>query len=273
MSDPLVAVENLRKIYAPRQGLVARWRRATDPGVVAVDGVSFTIDAGTTYVLVGESGSGKSTIARIVAGLLAPTAGTARILGVSMHHRADAPSRKALRKRIQMVFQDPYSSLNPRWRVQAIIAEPLLALGMAANVRGAGRQVDGLLERVGLHASDATRYPREFSGGQRQRIAIARALATHPDFIVCDEPTSALDVSVQAQVLNLMRDLQRERGLTYLFISHNLAVVRYMADQVGVLYRGRLVESGPTAAILDSPQHDYTRQLITAVPAIEEVAR
>jgi ABC-type glutathione transport system ATPase component len=272
VSDPLVAVENLHKVYTPRQGTLARWRRIAVRGVVAVEGASFNIDAGTTYALVGESGSGKSTIARIVVGLLEPTAGTARILGVSMHRAADATRRNALRRRIQMVFQDPYSSLNPRWRVQAIIAEPLLALGMASSMRDAGRQIDGLLERVGLHTSDGVRYPREFSGGQRQRIAIARALATHPDFIVWDEPTSSLDVSIQAQVLNLMRDLQRERGLTYLFISHNLAVVRYIADHIGVLYRGRLVESGPSSVILDSPQHDYTRQLIAAVPAVEEAA-
>ena len=272
MSDPLIAVDNLRKVYAARQSLLARLGGSIVPGVVAVDGVSFTIDAGTTYALVGESGSGKSTIARMVVGLLTPTSGDARILGVSMHNPADAQPRVALRRRIQMVFQDPYSSLNPRWSVRATIAEPLLALGMASGKRDAFRQVVGLLERVGLHESDGARYPREFSGGQRQRIAIARALATNPDFIVCDEPTSALDVSVQAQVLNLMRELQRERGLTYLFISHNLAVVRFMADQIGVLHRGRLVESGPSATILDSPRHDYTRQLITAVPTIEEAA-
>jgi peptide/nickel transport system ATP-binding protein len=268
VSDALVVVRGLRKVFARRTGILAR------PGasVTAVDDVSFAIARGTTYALVGESGSGKSTIARMVVGLIAPSAGDVRIDGVSMHGAVDAARRATLRRRIQMVFQDPYSSLNPRWRVDAIIAEPLVALGIAGSVRDSRRMTGELLERVGLHATDGARFPHEFSGGQRQRIAIARALATHPDFIVCDEPTSALDVSVQAQILNLMRDLQRERGLTYLFISHNLAVVRYMADEIGVLQRGQLLESGAGAAIFDTPAHPYTRELLAAVPTVEEVA-
>ena len=231
--------------------------------------MSFTIRRGTTYALVGESGSGKSTIARMVAGLLAPTKGQI-ILGGAPVAGAGAQENGA-RRRMQMVFQDPYSSLNPRWKVDDIIGEPLRGPGQRKGRAETLETVGHLLERVGLHPADGTRFPHEFSGGQRQRIAIARAIATRADFIICDEPTSALDVSVQAQILNLMRDLQDELGLTYFFISHNLAVVRYMADDIGVLSRGRLVEDGPAAQILDAPTHAYTQSLIAAVPTVEAV--
>lgn len=237
--------------------------------VTAVDGVSFDIPRGKTFALVGESGSGKSTIAQLVVGLLKPTRGDVLIDGTSIAVRGD--QRKALQRRIQMVFQDPYTSLNPRWRVGAVIAEPYGPLGLPVHKDDIPDRVAELLVKVGLHAEDADKYPHEFSGGQRQRIAIARMLAAQAEFVVCDEPTSALDVSVQAQILNLMRDLQDEFGLTYLFISHNLAVVRFVADEVGVLKQGALVEVGSAAVIFDNPTHPYTRDLLAAVPDPEAV--
>jgi len=209
----------------------------------AVDRVSFEVAKGETLALVGESGCGKSTVARLIVGLHAPTEGRLEFHG----------------RRMQMIFQDPYASLNPRWRVRRIIEEPMLFLEKK-------REVAELLRQVGLSPDDAERYPHEFSGGQRQRISIARALAGEPDFLVCDEPTSALDVSVQAQILNLMRDLQARLGLTYLFISHNLAVVSQVADRVGVMYAGRIVELAPAAEIFSRPRHPYTRMLLDAVP-------
>lgn len=233
--------------------------------LTAVDNVSFQIERGTTYALVGESGSGKSTIARMAVGLLTPTAGTVTIDGVDLNDPSlDPKARQALRRRIQMVFQSPYASLNPRWRVGAILAEPLHAFGLAAGHEK--ERVDQLLEQVGLSPSDARRFPHEFSGGQRQRVSIARALASEPEFIICDEPTSALDVSVQAQVLNLLKSLQRDLGLTYLFITHDLAVVATMASRIGVLQHGKLVEEQPTRALFDNPQTEYTRILIDAAP-------
>jgi peptide/nickel transport system ATP-binding protein len=209
----------------------------------AVDGLSFTVEAGETLALVGESGCGKSTVARLIVGLYAPTEGRVEFQG----------------RRLQMIFQDPYASLNPRWRVRDIVAEPIRFLGTRARV-------EDMLVQVGLSADDGERYPHEFSGGQRQRISIARALAGEPDFLVCDEPTSALDVSVQAQILNLMSDLQRRLGLTYLFISHNLAVVSQVADRVGVMYLGRLVELAAASVLFTRPRHPYTRMLLDAVP-------
>ena len=209
----------------------------------AVDGVSFAVEAGETLALVGESGCGKSTVARLIVGLYAPTEGRVEFRG----------------RRLQMIFQDPYASLNQRWRVRDIVAEPIRFLGTSARV-------DDMLVQVGLSADDGDKYPHEFSGGQRQRISIARALSGEPDFLVCDEPTSALDVSVQAQILNLMTDLQRRLGLTYLFISHNLAVVSQVADRVGVMYLGRLVELAPASVLFTRPRHPYTRMLLDAVP-------
>ena len=196
------------------------------------------------------------------------------IEGVDLAAAGDPAARRAVRRRMQMIFQDPFASLNPRWRVGAIIAEPILAFGLAGrHGRGARDAVEELLHLVGLHPADARKFPHEFSGGQRQRIAIARAIASNPDFIVCDEPTSALDVSIQAQILNLMRDLQDRLGLTYLLITHNLAVVRFMATRVGVMYLGRLVEIGETEALFARPRHPYTRMLLDAVPDLSMSGR
>jgi peptide/nickel transport system ATP-binding protein len=232
----------------------------------AVDGVSFDIFRGETFALVGESGSGKTTVARMVVGLLPPTSGEVLIDGVSMSDPRQAQARRQLRRRIQMIFQDPYASLNPRFRVDAIIAEPIRAFDLIQGERNIAARVGELLNLVGLHADDGLKYPHEFSGGQRQRVAIARALASEAEFIVCDEPTSALDVSVQAQILNLMRDLQDKFGLTYLFISHNLAVVRHMASRIGVMYLGRVVEIAKARELFDHPRMPYTRMLLGAVP-------
>jgi peptide/nickel transport system ATP-binding protein len=232
----------------------------------AVTDVSFTINRRETLALVGESGSGKSTVAKQVVGLLAPTAGKVVIDGVDMWAPHSAAEQQMLRRRIQMIFQDPYASLNPRWRVDRIIADPIRAFDLAKDDAAIEYRVGELLRRVGLDPADGAKYPHEFSGGQRQRICIARALSSNPEFLVCDEPTSALDVSVQAQILNLMRDLQDQYGLTYLFISHNLAVVRHMATRIGVMYLGRLVEVAPTAELFQSPRHPYTRMLLDAVP-------
>ncbi|MGG4606001.1 ABC transporter ATP-binding protein [Paenalcaligenes sp. Me131] len=230
----------------------------------AVDGVSFTLNRGETLALVGESGCGKSTVARLLAGLYPLTRGSISFEGAELSSM-NAAQQHALRKRLQMIFQDPYASLNPRWRVGRIIAEPLKTHTQLSKAEQQKR-VGELLEQVGLSAADQHRYPHQFSGGQRQRISIARALALKPDFIVCDEPTSALDVSVQAQVLNLMKDLQRELGLSYLFISHNLAVVHHVADRVGVMYLGRIVEIAERDALFNKPQHPYTRMLLGAIP-------
>ena len=209
----------------------------------AVDDVSFEVAGGETLALVGESGCGKSTVARLIVGLHAPTSGRVEFRG----------------RRMQMIFQDPYASLNPRWRVKDIVAEPIRLLQTKANI-------GDMLLQVGLSTDDGEKYPHEFSGGQRQRISIARALAGEPDFLVCDEPTSALDVSVQAQILNLMSELQQRLRLTYVFISHNLAVVSQIADRVGVMYLGRIVELAPTARLFARPRHPYTRMLLDAVP-------
>jgi len=235
----------------------------------AADEISFTVRAGTTLALVGESGCGKTTIARIAVGLYRPSSGTMLFAGADL---ADIQTRQDARRRMNMIFQDPYASLNPRWRVRDLIAEPLRAFSLLSGTTMYDR-VTELLAQVGLAASDGQKYPHEFSGGQRQRICIARALSAAPEFLVCDEPTSALDVSVQAQILNLMKDLQRELGLTYLFISHNLAVVRYMADQLGVMYLGRIVEIGAAERIFATPRHPYTRLLLDAVPDPEKVGQ
>jgi peptide/nickel transport system ATP-binding protein len=237
----------------------------------AVDGVSFTINRGETLALVGESGCGKSTIARLLVGLHDLTRGEILIEGQSIR-TIHGSKGKALRKRLQMIFQDPFASLNPRWRVGRIIAEPLAAHTNMTRDEQLAR-VDVLLRQVGLDPADKSRYPHQFSGGQRQRISIARALAVNPDFLVCDEPTSALDVSVQAQVLNIMKYLQRELGLTYLFISHNLAVVHHVADRVGVMYLGRIVEIADRDTLFADPQHPYTRMLLSAIPDISGSGR
>ncbi|MBV8399067.1 MAG: ATP-binding cassette domain-containing protein [Acetobacteraceae bacterium] len=238
--------------------------------VRAVDNVSFVIPRGATLSLVGESGCGKSTIARLAVGLLPPTRGKIRFAGKSLSAALAEPH---LRRRLNIILQDPYASLDPRWRVRDIVAEPLRAFRLARTASEIRDRADQLLHQVGLSPADGGKYPHEFSGGQRQRISIARALSSEPEFLVCDEPTSALDVSVQAQVLNLMRDLQQRLGLTYLFISHNLAIVRHMSDRLCVMYFGRIVESGPADTIFSAPLHPYTRLLLTAVPDLEKPRR
>ena len=239
----------------------------------AVDGVSFEIEKGKTLALVGESGCGKSTVARLLVGLHEPSRGNLVFDGLDAHAIFKTPAGLKLRSRIQMIFQDPYASLNPRWLVQDIVAEPLIEHGLVSDPSELRARVGMLLSDVGLSPLDSFKYPHQFSGGQRQRISIARALATQPEFLVCDEPTSALDVSVQAQVLNIMKDLQRRLGLTYLFISHNLAVVRHVSDQVGVMYLGRLVELADKQALFGSPRHPYTRMLIDAIPKMTDTGR
>ena len=239
----------------------------------AVDDVAFEIERARTFGLVGESGSGKTTVARMVVGLLSPSAGRVRIDGVSFTDPDSAAELQRLRRRIHMVFQDPYASLNPRWRIERIIAEPIRAFGLVHSNEAVAERVDELLELVGLHAADRFRFPHEFSGGQRQRVAIARALASSAELIVCDEPTSALDVSVQAQILNLMRDLQDRFDLTYLLISHDLAVVRHMADRIAVMYLGRIVEIGNTRELFLRPRHPYTQMLLEAVPDVSTRGR
>jgi len=274
MSDAsLVVVRGLRRDFdISRPWLNRVLERQRRLFLRAVDDVSFEIAKGRTFALVGESGSGKSTVARMVVGLLPPSDGEVTIDGISMQSTSDRASRQKLRRRIQMIFQDPYASLNPRWRVSRIIAEPINTFGLLKG-EAVRKKVAELLTLVGLHADDGDKFPHEFSGGQRQRIAIARALAAHAEFIVCDEPTSALDVSVQAQILNLMRDLQKEFGLTLLFISHNLAVVRHMADRIGVMYLGRVVETGDSRALFARPRHPYTRMLLDAVPDLDMSGR
>ena len=235
----------------------------------AVDAVSFRIPLGQTLSLVGESGCGKSTVARLAVGLYAPTAGEIRFEGQAL---SAARAQPALRRRMNMIFQDPYASLNPRWRVADIVAEPLRAFGLMRG-RDVRDRVGQLLTQVGLSPHDGEKFPHEFSGGQRQRVSIARALSSEPEFLVCDEPTSALDVSVQAQILNLMRDLQQRLHLTYLFISHNLSVVRHMSDLLGVMYLGRIVEYGAGEEIFSTPRHPYTRLLLHAIPDVSMAGR
>ncbi|MCP3471253.1 ATP-binding cassette domain-containing protein [Bradyrhizobium sp. CCGUVB1N3] len=267
MSAPFVQARNLRRVFDVSKPWL---NRVLEGGhleyLKAVDGVTFDINKGETFALVGESGSGKTTVARMIVGLLPPSSGQVLIDGVSMTDPRQAPARRRLRRRIQMIFQDPYASLNPRFRVDAIIAEPIRAFDLIQGERDIQARVGELLSLVGLHPDDRLKYPHEFSGGQRQRIAIARALASDAEFIVCDEPTSALDVSVQAQILNLMRDLQDKFGLTYMFISHNLAVVRHMASRVGVMYLGRIAEIAEGRELFARPRMPYTKMLLGAVP-------
>jgi oligopeptide/dipeptide ABC transporter ATP-binding protein len=256
---PLLEVRDLVKHYTAG-GLFARGA----PPVRAVDGVSFDVGRGETLALVGESGCGKSSVGRTVLRLQEPTGGKASFEGVDVFG-LDRSALRRLRRRMQIIFQDPYGSLNPRMTVGTAIAEGIEIHRLATGPE-VGRRVGALLEEVGLDPGYGRRYPHEFSGGQRQRIGIARALAVEPSFIVCDEPVSALDVSVQAQVLNLLADLQRDRGLSYLFIAHDLAVVRQIAQRAAVMYLGRIVEAGPTEALLAAPRHPYTVALLSAVP-------
>jgi len=238
----------------------------------AVDGIDFEIARGETFGLVGESGCGKSTVARLIVGLHGPTEGSITLEGrniAGLSRTEMAP----MRRRLQMIFQDPYASLNPRWRVRDIIAEPIRAFSLVSGASAIEARVGELLTFVGLNPRDGEKFPHEFSGGQRQRISIARALASQPEFLVCDEPTSALDVSVQAQILNLMKDLQRELGLTYLFISHNLAVVYHISDRVGVMYLGKMVEVAPSKTLFTTPRHPYTRMLLDTIPDLDMTGR
>jgi len=267
--SPIIKVENLTRIFDVSKPWLNRViERAPRALLTAVSEVSFEVPENSVYALVGESGSGKSTIGKIIVGLVPPTQGMVGIEGVDLASETDAGKIDAVRADIQMIFQDPYASLNPRWRVRDIIAEPVAARG--GKTEGLAER---LLEQVGLSAADAGKYPHEFSGGQRQRICIARALSSEPKIIVCDEPTSALDVSVQSQVLNLMSDLREEFGLTYLFISHDLTVVHHMADVIGVLYLGRLVEEAPRDRLFSDPKHPYTRMLFDAAPRMDAYGR
>ena len=260
MNAPLLQVDKLTRHYTlPRQKL---WQPA--PVVQALNGVGFTLHAGRSLGIVGESGSGKSTLARLVMALDTPTSGSVHMLGRDLHKLPRAELQRA-RRDFQMVFQDPYGSLDPRQTVARTVAEPLAALGETSPAQQRV-QATHMLDAVGLRPSDLDKYPHEFSGGQRQRIAIARALITRPQLIVADEPVSALDVSVQAQVLNLMHDLQAELGVTYLLISHDLAVVQHLCDEVAVMSQGRIVEQGTPAQLFKDPQHPYTRALGAAVP-------
>lgn len=274
MKGPLVEVRDLAKTFDVSPPWLSRFvERKPRAFVHAVDGVGFTIERGRTLALVGESGCGKSTVARLLLGLHELTHGHMSFDGLDLTRGLAGADARQLRRRMQMIFQDPYASLNPRWKVLDIVAEPLREHGLTTGDVETGQRVGELLGSVGLDPADAQKFPHQFSGGQRQRISIARALATRPEFLVCDEPTSALDVSVQAQVLNLMKDLQHRHGLTYLFISHNLAVVRHMADEIGVMYLGRLVEVAGKSELFARPRHPYTRMLLDAIPDIHMTGR
>jgi peptide/nickel transport system ATP-binding protein len=259
--NALLAVEDLRKHFPVHRGLFGRGARV----VHAVDGVSFHIDRGETLSLVGESGCGKSTVGRAILRLFDLTAGQVLLDGARIDTMTPGALRP-LRRRMQVVFQDPFSSLNPRMRVRDLLAEPIRNFGLAASSADVAARIDALLDKVRLPRDAARRWPHEFSGGQRQRIAIARALAAEPDLIVCDEAVSALDVSVKAQIVNLLQDLQRELGLALLFISHDLAVVEHITHRVAVMYLGRIVELAPKRQIFAAPKHPYTQALLSAVP-------
>ena len=262
MNGSLVEVDDLKVWFPIRSGIVLD-RHVGD--VKAVDGVSLTIERGETLGLVGESGCGKSTVGRALLRLYEPTAGSIVFDGQDITHMSESELRP-LRKRMQMVFQDPYASLNPRHSVGRMVGEPLKVHGLGGRGKNLGAKVRELLQIVGLPADSASRYPHEFSGGQRQRIGLARALALNPDFIVCDEPVSALDVSIQAQIVNLLEALQREFDLTYLFIAHDLAVVRHISDRIAVMYLGQIMELSPSDDLYENPLHPYTISLLSAIP-------
>ncbi len=265
---PLLEVEGLRTWFPIRAGLLQRpvgWIRA-------VDGVDLCVQAGATVALVGESGCGKTTVGRSILRLVEPQAGRVRFEGEDLL-ALPRPQLRSLRRRLQIVFQDPLAALDPRLRVRDAVAEGMETYGIGADRIEREARVAALLERVGLDSSLLGRFPHELSGGQRQRVCIARALAVEPRLLICDESVSALDVSIQAQILNLLRDLRAELGLSYLFISHDLGVVRQLADRVAVMYLGQIVEEGPTEQVLGDPQHPYTRALLEAVPSLDPRAR
>jgi peptide/nickel transport system ATP-binding protein len=264
--EVLLDVRHLKKFFPIRRGFLRR----TVGHVRAVDDVSFDVRQGETLSLVGESGCGKTTTGKAILQLIPPTGGRVVFEGREISGKTRGELR-AGRGAMQIVFQDPYSSLNPRMRVREILLEGMRSLGVGGSDVQRERALEGILSEVGLPADALGRYPHEFSGGQRQRIAIARALAVSPRLIVCDEPTSALDVSVQAQILNLLRSLQEKTGIAYLFITHNIAVVDYLAHDVAVMYQGRIVETGPTEQVLREPRDAYTRKLLAAVPKVDEV--
>jgi peptide/nickel transport system ATP-binding protein/oligopeptide transport system ATP-binding protein len=263
MSNPLLDIQNLSVHFPIRSGLLQR-----PTGVVkALDNVSLKIEKGSTLGLVGESGSGKTTMGRVIVRLVDPTSGSVSYQGEKISTLSGS-SLRPYRKKIQMVFQDPYNSLNPRLRIGTILAEPLEIHFPQMSASDRSERVSELLRLVGLDPAHARRFPHEFSGGQRQRIGIARALAVEPEFIICDEPVSALDVSVQAQIVNLLMDLQEKLDLTYLFIAHDLAVVEHVSDQIAVLEHGKLVEEGPSELITTHPTHPYTQRLLSSIPSL-----
>ena len=262
-TSPLLEVTDLKTHFPVRQGML---QRVVDH-VRAVDGVSFSINPGETLGLVGESGCGKTTVGRTLLRLIPPTGGSVRYAGEEVF-AMNAKEMRDIRRKMQIIFQDPAGSLNPRMRVGRIVGEPLEVHGIAKGDELRHR-VEQLLERCGLWKQAADRYPHEFSGGQRQRIGIARALALEPKLIVCDEPTSALDVSIQSQILNLLADLQEEFGLSYLFISHDMAVIHHVCNRIAVMFNGQIVEEGDRTAIIENPQHPYTQALLSAVPEVD----
>jgi peptide/nickel transport system ATP-binding protein len=260
-TSPLLAVDNLQVYFPVKRGILAR----TVDHVKAVDGINFNVYRGQTLGLVGESGCGKTTTGRAILRLIEPTGGSVRYDGVSLG-ALDSGALRAMRRKMQIVFQDPYGSLNPRMTIESALTEPMVIQKIGRNARERRGKAAALLKEVGLETRYLRRYPHEFSGGQRQRICIARALAADPEFIVCDESVSSLDVSVQAQVLNLFKDLQDQRGLTYIFISHDLSVVKFMADMMAVMHDGKILEFGPSENIYANPREKYTKRLIDATP-------
>jgi peptide/nickel transport system ATP-binding protein len=273
-SQTLIEVRSLKKYFDVSKPLLTRLiEREPRKVLKAVDDVSFTIDRGETFSLVGESGCGKSTVAKLIAGLYQATSGTIKFGNTDIDYYRRPAQVAAIRRHMQMIFQDPHASLNPRWRIADIISEPIKAHRIIRGKGALRTRVHELLHQVGLNSSDAEKYPHEFSGGQRQRISIARALSSNANFIICDEPTSALDVSVQAQILNLMKGLQRNLGLTYLFISHDLSVIYHVSDRVAVMYLGKVVEMADTRTVFRKPRHPYTRMLLDVVPDLEMTGR
>ena len=268
--NALLQVNNLAKHFDVSKPWLARVIENQPKQILkAVDGLSFTINKGETFSLVGESGCGKSTVAKLIVGLHKPSGGEIIFDGINLNDAIQKKDADLVRRRWQMIFQDPYASLNPRWRVRDIVSEPIRVFKLATSTQEISDRVGQLLTQVGLSPADGDKFPHEFSGGQRQRMSIARALSSEPEFLVCDEPTSALDVSVQAQILNLMEDLQRRLGLTYMFISHNLAVVYHVSDKIGVMYLGRLCEVATAGRLFKAPKHPYTRLLLDTIPDMD----